>query len=137
VINPDCGSNRHRLPGETFLWSAPEIGSALSVEGLRQTDVYSFGLTAWRVLANRPNPFVLIPLAALRVRAPGTLNEVVTLAKSHHDFDKLVLQTLGNSASNAYSRQVIQATLGKDPISRSLGTAISALSPGQETVLHR
>jgi len=37
----------------------------------------------------------------------------------------------------AYSRQLIEAALSKDPTRRSLGVAISALSRGQETVLSR
>ena len=137
VINPDAEGKRHRLPGGTFLWSAPEIGSALSVEGLRQTDVYSFGLTAWRVLANHPNPFVLIPPATLGTPAPGTVNEAVTLAKSRDDLDILALHTMGHSGTYVYSRQLIEAALSKDPTRRSLGVAISALSRGQETVLLR
>lgn len=128
VINPDFNGKRHRLPGGTFLWSAPELGNELSVDGLRQTDVYSFGLTTWRVLSNRPNPFVLIHPSALDIQTSSTVNEAVTVAKSHPHFDVLVLRTLGSSGKVAYSRPVIESTLSKDPMRRNLDIAISTLS---------
>jgi serine/threonine protein kinase len=137
VINPDSEGKRHTLPGGTVPWTAPEISTALSVEGLRQTDVYSFGLMAWRVWVNRANPFILIPPASLGSGPPRTVNEAATLAKSRDDFDMLVLQTMRSSGSDSYSLQVIKATLRKEPTSRSLGMAISVLKCGQETVLLR
>jgi serine/threonine protein kinase len=133
LINPDSGSNRHRLPGGTFLWSAPEIGSAMSVKGLRQTDTYSFGLTAWRVFIGHPNPWSLIPAAAMRMglQAPGTLNEVVTWAKAQGCFDNLVLGTMRDGGNHPYFRQVIEATLCKDPRGRDLGMVIQVLGRSQ------
>jgi serine/threonine protein kinase len=134
LINPDGVSktSTYRLPGGTFLWSAPESDTELSVQGLRQTDVYSFGLTAWRVLVNHPNPYKLIPPAALRLQNPAALNETVTQAKAHEDFPGLVLQTMSaHGAIQIYSRPIIEATLDKDPTSRDLGRAISVLARGE------
>lgn len=137
VINPDPEVKTHRLPGGTLLWAAPEIRRGLSSEGLRQTDVYSFGLTAWRVLANHSTPFILIPPAALGIQAHGTTNETATLAKSRPNFDHLVLQSMADSGNHAYSHGLIKATLSKDPTGRSLGMAISALSRGRESLTPR
>jgi Protein kinase domain len=133
VINPESNNNRHRLPGGTFLWSAPEFCNELSVYGLKQTDVYSFGLTSWRVLSNRPNPFLLIPLLALGIHTTVAGNEAVTAAKSHPHFDELVLRTMGNCGAT-YSRGVIKSTLNNYPTSRDLDLAISALSLNEKMI---
>ncbi|KAF8852774.1 hypothetical protein BDZ45DRAFT_97554 [Acephala macrosclerotiorum] len=135
LINPDPEKNDHRLPGGTFFWSAPEVGSALSVQGLRQTDIYSFGLAAWRVFINHPNPFELISPAALGTPISRSLTKAVTRAKSQNGFDQLVLQTMKRCGSHIYSHQVIEATLTKDPTGRSLDAVISALSRGREVAL--
>jgi hypothetical protein len=135
VINPDTNSKGHILPGGTIPWNAPEFGNPLSVEGLKQTDVYSFGLMSWRVLVNKPSPFHLIPPAALGVGTIGIVNQFATLAKSRHGFQELVLQTMDPSGRDGYSRQVIGATLNKDPKKRNLSMAIATLSRGQGTLL--
>lgn len=136
VINPDVACNKHRLPGGTFLWRAPEFDHDLSVPGLRQTDVYSFGLTAWRVVVNHPNPFSLIPPAALDLQTAPSANEAAGRAKSHHAFPQLVVQTLPmDGTSQTYTRLVVEATLGKDPGSRDLSKVLSALATDQKQVL--
>ena len=136
LINADVESSNHRLPGGTFLWSAPEIDDFLSVQGLRQTDVFSFGLLVWRVLVHNPNPYRLIPPAALDLQTIGTLNQTVTRAKSHERLVQLVLQTIEmQGATQIYFRQTIEATLGKDPPSRDLDRVISVLDLGKENRL--
>ncbi|RDL39406.1 uncharacterized protein BP5553_03746 [Venustampulla echinocandica] len=136
VINPDITRNDHRLPGGTFLWSAPEVDQALSVQGLKQTDVYSFGLTAWRVFSNNPNPFSLISIATLGLRSPGTLSEIVTRAKSHEDFTQIVLQLMTKHQDNPpYFPSIVEGTLCNDPASRDLGRVIFILAQGQENII--
>lgn len=136
LINPDTSREDHRLPGGTFLWRAPEFDCALSIQGLRQTDIYSFGLTAWRVLVNNPNPYSLIPPAALGLLNTPALSEVVNRVKAHPDFARLVLQTMETSGvSRMYALRLIEATFGKDPASRDLGRVISVLTMGQGNVL--
>jgi hypothetical protein len=121
VFNPDISKGDHRLPGETFLWSAPESDQALSVEGLRQTDVFSFGLMAWRVFRYHPNPYKLIPLGHLGINNQAPLREIVNLAKSHYDFQRLVLNTMSAQPDTPhYFHLIVGSTLGKDPSSRSL-----------------
>jgi len=137
VINPDTKRKGHILLGGTIPWNAPECGNSLSVEGLKQTDVYSFGLMSWRVLVNNPSPFQLIPPAALDLTTIGKVNEFATLAKSYHGFQELVLQTMNPSGRDGYSRQVIGATLNEDPKNRNLSMAIAALSRCQGTPLDR
>jgi Protein kinase domain len=137
VINPNKGREDHRLPGGTFLWRAPEFERALSIHGLQQTDTYSFGLTAWRVLVNNPNPYSLISLAALGLQNNPALSEVVNRAKAHPRFTQLVLQTMETSGvSQIYALRIIEATLGKDPASRDLSSAISVFAMGQANIRH-
>lgn len=131
VINPDASNNKHRLPGGTFLWQAPEFNDDLSIEGLRQTDVYSFGLTVWRVLVNNPNPFSLIPPTALGLKAESPLSTAVSRAKEHSDFTRLVLQTLETAGvQQVYAMRLIEASLGNDPTCRDLSRMIWALDGG-------
>jgi serine/threonine protein kinase len=135
LINPDALNDKHRLPGGTFLWQAPEFDHDLSVNGLRQTDVYSFGLTMWRVLVNNPNPYSLIPPAALGFQAASPLSSTVTRAKANSNFTQLVLQTMEMAGvPQVYALRLIEATLGKDPDSRDLGKAISVLAVDRESV---
>jgi serine/threonine protein kinase len=134
LVNPDI-SAKHRLPGGTFLWRAPECDHELSVELLRQTDVYSFGLTAWRVLVNNPNPYSLIPLAALGLQPDAPLSEVVSRAKAHQIFTQLVLQTMEMAGvPQTYALRIVECTLGKDPASRDLNRVLSILASGQGKV---
>jgi len=137
VINPDEGREDHHLPGGTFLWRAPEFERALSIQGLQQTDVYSFGLTVWRVLVNDPNPYSLIPLAALGLQNSPALSEVVNRAKAHPRFTQLVLQTMETSGfSQIYALRIIESTLGRDPASRDLSSAISVFAMGKANIPH-
>lgn len=128
LINPET-TRKHRLPGGTFLWQAPEFDHELSVDDLRQTDVYSFGLTAWRVLVNNPNPYSLIPLTALGLQPAASANEVVTRAKEHPAFTQLVLQTLEMAGlPQTYALRIIEASLGRDAESRDLSRVASILA---------
>ncbi|KAF1998699.1 kinase-like protein, partial [Amniculicola lignicola CBS 123094] len=43
IINPDR-EGFHKLIGGTWLWEAPEFGNRMSVQGLKQTDLFSLGL---------------------------------------------------------------------------------------------
>jgi serine/threonine protein kinase len=137
LINPDAASDQHQLPGGTFLWRAPEYNRSLSIQGLQQTDIYSFGLTAWRVLVNNPNPYSLIPPAALSLQTGAPLSETVNRAKAHPAFTQLVLQTLEmGGVPQMYALRIIEATFGKDPASRDLSRVISVLAMGLENVAH-
>ncbi|KAF4621931.1 hypothetical protein G7Y89_g14414 [Cudoniella acicularis] len=135
VINPDPTRTDHKLPGGTFLWSAPEFEDSLSVAGLRQTDVYSFGLLAWRVILNHPFPYNSIPPTTLGLEDQGTLSKTVTCAKAHHDFPQLVVETLtAHGHTQSYYRPLIESALGTDPSSRDLSRAINLLDHEAKTI---
>jgi serine/threonine protein kinase len=135
VINPSS-TDKHSLPGGTWLWCSPESRERLSVEELQMTDVYSFGLTAWRVLANHPNPFSLLSTTATGGHAASSQEDFVRRVKENEDFPEFVMQTIvnstGNTTFNSFVACVIHSTLTKNPVNRSLAKAISALAIGCE-----
>ncbi|KAH6680234.1 hypothetical protein B0J14DRAFT_557600 [Halenospora varia] len=94
VINPNSDLLDHKLPGGTFLWSAPEIEQPLSVAGMKQADVFSFGLLAWRVVVKHPYPFSLILPRRLELEDHSDMVKTVTRAKSNMAFPQLVKETL-------------------------------------------
>jgi len=127
VVHPAMGNN-HYLPGCTPLWSAPEARDLLSVSGLQLTDVFSFGLTAWRVVLNRGNPFD-------SVQAPGIGgNDSVARLKASPTFPQLVIQTIQVSHNGSlgvdFASSVVSSTLSPDPTQRNLEAAIATLSDG-------
>jgi hypothetical protein len=139
VINPDASREKiYRLPGGTGIWSAPEWRECLDVEGLRMTDVFSFGLTAWRVLVNYPNPWKILDARMLGLEGIPDINEVAARAKATPGFADLVLWTVsGDVLARSYPRTVIEATLCQDASGRDLERALAALSLGQDGVLQR
>jgi hypothetical protein len=135
VINPPTGGDNLRLRGGTGIWAAPEYREPLSAQGLRQTDVYSFGLTTWRVLVNQKNPYSLLSEAAPGFQANSNMDELAAYVKRLGAFQELVLQSLPpDAAARAYPRKVIEATLCRSPANRELGKAITALALGNENV---
>ncbi|KAI9771511.1 MAG: hypothetical protein M1840_002131 [Geoglossum simile] len=59
-IAPDTQSEEdpeYQLSAATRLWMAPEAAGPIKRSELHLTDVYSFGLLAWRVLIDGANPF--------------------------------------------------------------------------------
>lgn len=128
VIHPAIGKN-HYLPGCTWLWSAPEARDQLSVSGLQLTDVFSFGLTAWRVLLNCGNPFDFV-----QTQSTGDGDSIAQL-KASPTFPQLVAQTIqvfhNGSLDVDFATSVVSSTLSPDPTQRSLEAAILSLSEGR------
>ncbi|KAF2475253.1 uncharacterized protein BDR25DRAFT_382128 [Lindgomyces ingoldianus] len=124
VVSPSA-AEQHYLPGCTWLWSAPEAQQKLSVLGMQLTDVYSFGLTAWRVLMNCQDPFQWI---SRNLEAPSNQHQFVQQMKMSPAFPQAVIQSLSGLGNSGFARQVIVATLSLEPTERSLESAIHALS---------
>ena len=123
IINPS-ETEEHYLPGHTWLWSAPEALQQLSVQGLKQTDVFSFGLTAWRVWSGRHDPFVLVPRNAV---AAGNQMQFVHHLKQSPMLCHMAIQTLSGHPNLDVINPVFSATLAANPTQRDLNSAISAL----------
>ncbi|KAH8668031.1 hypothetical protein BGZ60DRAFT_42099 [Tricladium varicosporioides] len=133
VINPNPDLVDHKLPGGTFLWSAPEIEQPLSVTGMKQADVFSFGLLAWRVVVKHPYPFSLILPRRLELEDHRDMVKTVTRAKSNVAFPKLVQETLlTNSHCRDFYSSMFKRSLGLDPSSRDLSTVVSLLDEKEE-----
>lgn len=139
VINPDASCGKiYRLPGGTGIWAAPEWRERLDVEGLRMTDVFSFGLTAWRVLVNYPNPWKMLDARMLGLEGIPDINEVAERAKARPGLADLVLWTLsGDILARNYPLTVIEATLCQEAAGRDLERALAALSLRQGVVPER
>ncbi|PHH72207.1 hypothetical protein CDD80_4685 [Ophiocordyceps camponoti-rufipedis] len=43
-------TDQHSVPMNTFPYEAPEIGQKLSIEGVKKTDVFSYGMLIWRCM---------------------------------------------------------------------------------------
>jgi serine/threonine protein kinase len=131
LINPTL-NEKHQLPGCTRLWSAPESGNLLAVEGLQRTDVFSFGLTVWRVVLKCADPFLFLDRE--RTRVPPNLghDEFVNQVKANKSFPHLVVLSLAQAHNETYIDMVVRATLSLEPSERDLGRAISELSEDWE-----
>jgi serine/threonine protein kinase len=131
LINPTL-NERHQLPGCTRLWSAPESGNLLAVEGLRRTDVFSFGLIVWRVFLNCADPFLFLDRERTRVPPHLGHDEFVNRVKVNKSFPDLVILSLAQAHDETYINIVVRATLSPEPSERDLGRAISELSQDWE-----
>ena len=131
LINPAL-NEKHQLSGCTRLWSAPESGNLLAVEGLRRIDIYSFGLTVWRAFLNCSDPFLF--LDRRRIGLPPNLghDEFVNQAKANQSFPDFVILSLAQAHDETYINAIVRATLSLEPSERDLGRAISELSQGRE-----
>lgn len=132
IINPSS-NDRHHLPGGTLRWSAPECNQKLSIEGLQQADVFSYGLIVWRIIVNQRNPFDLLNPSILGSRTGLSSDEFVHQAKLSHTFVEFVVQTIRPLDSRSivtteFGESVLRSTLQKDPENRNVGKAISALT---------
>jgi serine/threonine protein kinase len=131
LINPTL-NERHQLPGCTRLWSAPESGNLLAVEGLQRTDVFSFGLIVWRCFLNCADPFLFLDRESTRVPPHLGHDEFVNRVKANQFFPDLVIFSLARAHDETYISNVVRATLSLEPSERDLGRAISELSQGWE-----
>lgn len=131
VINPAVDKD-YQLPGNSPPWRAPESSRRLSVEGLKSTDIYSFGLTIWRTVVRCPNPFGLfLPRQAGKSTAPID-DTFANRMKSDPAFPRLVIQTINQCNTEILvgisAEAVICSTLNADPAKRSLEIPIIELS---------
>ncbi|KAL8369849.1 hypothetical protein RB595_000275 [Gaeumannomyces hyphopodioides] len=66
------GDGQHRVPASTFPLDAPEVhsGSRLTVEGVKKTDAYSYGMLIWRCMLDCDDTFRLAGVG-VAMAAPG------------------------------------------------------------------
>ncbi|ORY03749.1 hypothetical protein BCR34DRAFT_667325 [Clohesyomyces aquaticus] len=124
VISPPL-SEQHYMPGLTWLWSAPEVKQQLTVSGMKQTDVYSFGLTVWRVSSHHPDPFKLLPPMGT---SASNDRDFLDQVKTSPNFPNAVIQSLSGLNGFEFATYVIAMTLSPKPNERSLQAVIGSLS---------
>ncbi|EJT82315.1 serine/threonine protein kinase [Gaeumannomyces tritici R3-111a-1] len=66
------GDGQHHVPASTFPLDAPEVhgGSRLTVEGVKKTDAYSYGMLIWRCMLDCDDMFGLAGVG-VAMPAPG------------------------------------------------------------------
>jgi serine/threonine protein kinase len=131
LTNPDP-EKTHFLLGSTWMWEAPEAHAALSVEGLKLTDVYSFGLVVWRILVNRSIPYELFwSELESRYQAP-TRDDFIKAVKADPEFPFFVKTSMLSCDlpdwMKLLGQTVIDHTLSRDPSIRNLDLACSSLA---------
>jgi hypothetical protein len=96
----------------------------MSVEGLKQTDLFSFGLLIWRVLTNKSVPYEILGQGIIdRYRAPDKEAFIVAVKKDS-EFCGIVLHSLRYSSIAEWAKTlgmaILPHALGLDPTSRCL-----------------
>jgi serine/threonine protein kinase len=139
VINPKP-DERHYLRGGTWMWSAPEFRDMLSVEELKSTDVYSLGLTLWRVFLNASNPYQSLDQnIADRYRLAG--QELIAALKANPEFPAFVVRSIHASRLPRWAKDVaevvIRSTICEVSAHRSLSRGLEALAGNDHTLLNR
>ncbi|KAH8816571.1 hypothetical protein F5884DRAFT_227707 [Xylogone sp. PMI_703] len=123
---------RHSLRMTTWPFSAPECGGWLSADGIKQTDVYSFGLFIWRTLLDCKNILQIFELDGKRT--PSAETQIAKL-KLSDDFLRSALYSVESYVhSNGLSetcfilvRYALLSTIQTNPSLRSLARAQCAL----------
>lgn len=128
----DLGSDteRHTLPMGTIPYNAPEMGKPLTVEGLRLTDAFSFGMLVWRAFLDCGDMCVAMGVRTAPGRprlSPAEEHAIDRLKAS----DMLVSKACESAADYRKSQSlpldvlhlintVLTCTLSRDPEQRTL-----------------
>lgn len=132
----DVGTREgHLLRMATIPYEAPELGQQLTVEGIKATDTYSFGMLVWRAMLDCQDVLVASRFRdARRSMTPDDLSRLKTLKRSD-EFQKLALDSLKAyfralkypSESLEMVTYVVRTTIVVDSTSRSLVKAQARL----------
>ncbi|KAJ3531029.1 hypothetical protein NM208_g5963 [Fusarium decemcellulare] len=132
----DIGSDTgHFLRMATIPYDAPETGQSLTVDGIKATDAFSYGMLIWRAFIDCKDVLVAIDLK----QTPGPLSDDERAAlrqlKRTESFFRMAIDSVdAYSQSRSLPRDsvemiidAISATLTPDPASRSLVQAQARL----------
>ena len=144
-INPPPGLETEdtttRLIGYTPPFRAPEGGDALPSSQLHLTDVYSFGLLVWRVLADGNEPFsTFFELPTEPTARRATITQIQLLGHGLCAFAAASIenfvepQTLSSEDRDHLIRLFLH-TLALEPLARSLEVAAQELQESLDIVL--
>jgi serine/threonine protein kinase len=135
VVNDNQGPLRKfRLRTSVSNWSAPEHGQSLDSEGLKKTDVYSFGLLSWRIMLNGDVPWKYLTLkegdSIANTRAQSdpsqahiSENQFRELKLDGDSLLELAVNTISDRKNSDvdfdYAFELLSGTLKHDPIERT------------------
>ena len=120
------------LLGGTPMWAAPEISSGPILQDLAtMSDVYSFGLLAWRLSIDGHNPFISSMVFDIEAQSDYDIEEVyrqVQNCKVKDNFMSICVEHAQFLKQNTIPlEQIMEATLLSDPASRKDMTGILSL----------
>ncbi|KAJ4247990.1 hypothetical protein NW757_008614 [Fusarium falciforme] len=131
-IGRDAG---HSLRMTTVPYDAPESGQALTVDGIKATDTYSFGMLIWRTFIDCQDLLVAIGFKQASIPLSGDERATLKQLKRSESFLQMALVTVeayGQSRSLPGEAvdmvtDAMNATLTLNPASRSLVQAQARL----------
>lgn len=144
----DCPKQRFR--GYSPPWDAPEKSEEKDALGLRRMDIYSYGLTIWRIMCNGEMPYKklfwdlhhesVISDNNPVLGKPLSSAEFIALKEDQDTILDLAVDTLRSRPRSDVNFEKAQAifkiTLRADPTSRafSFGDIVSVLRPNDSTI---
>lgn len=99
----------HSVPMNTFPYEAPEIGQKLSVEGVKKTDAFSYGMLIWRCMLDCDDLLTTIGFSTVSARPAeqerGALNRLKTT-------DELLEKAIASLSRHNATRNLPAISLG-------------------------
>ncbi|PHH93306.1 hypothetical protein CDD83_8005 [Cordyceps sp. RAO-2017] len=132
-VREDSGT--HILPMSTFPYEAPEIGQRLSVDGVKKTDAFSYGMLIWRCMLDCANVLATIGFIVPPGRPREEQRTALNKLKSS---DELLEGAIASLTRHAETRRLPRKSLGLivtslmftlrgDPAQRALDRAQSRM----------
>lgn len=130
-------ADHYILPMGTVPFEAPESSQSLTAEGIKKTDVYSFGLLIWRCFVDCAD--LLVHMRVRTADGPAQLTDAelerVRALKASDQLNDLASESVMNYV-NSYAlaqeisplmRSILGCTMRQDPTARSLDKAQALL----------
>ncbi|RDA93538.1 hypothetical protein CP533_3972 [Ophiocordyceps camponoti-saundersi (nom. inval.)] len=109
VMDVVDGSGSHSIPMNTFPYEAPEIGKKLSVDGVKKTDAFSYGMLIWRCMLDCHDVLAainfIVPLGRPSQQDRENLNKLKTS-------DQLLEMAIASLSKHCTTRDLPQESLG-------------------------
>lgn len=120
-----AASNKHSLRMSTWPYGAPELGQSLTPEGIKRTDVYSFGILIWRTFLDCAN--ILQTFGLSGEKTPHAEDQIKELKRN----DEFLIGAIRSVYAYAESKSIqeaatlmilhsLESTVQYDPAARDL-----------------
>ncbi|KAG0652055.1 serine threonine-kinase receptor [Hyphodiscus hymeniophilus] len=131
-------NHKHSLRMSTWPYSAPELGKALTADGIKKTDVYSFGVLIWRTFLDCTN--ILQTFGLTGEKTPQAEDQVSELKRNEGFLVGAKRSIYAYAASKSVREEAtlmilhtLESTVQRDPSVRDLARTqwiLRGLSPG-------